>query len=80
MLSPSRRGDHPPTGAAGRSVRPTEPSGPAMREHTMGDKSPHQSTSKKPAAKSLKEKRLDKKAKSDHAPSQMETVIHAKRH
>jgi hypothetical protein len=50
-----------------------------MREHTMGDKSPNKSTSKKPAGKSIKEKRLDKKAKNDHT-SQMETVVHAKRH
>ena len=34
---------------------------------------------KKPAGKSIKEKRLDKKAKNDHT-SQMESVIHAKRH
>jgi len=46
----------------------------------MGDKSPHDSHIKKPAAKSIKEKRLEKKAKTDHQPSQMETVVHAKRH
>ena len=46
----------------------------------MGDKSPHESKTKKVAAKSIKEKRLEKKAKSDHAPSQMETVVHSKRH
>jgi hypothetical protein len=63
-----------------RTVRSTEPSGFPMREHIMGDKSPKQSTSKKPAAKSLKEKRLDKKAKTDHAPSQMDSVVHSKRH
>ena len=45
----------------------------------MGDKSPKQSTSKKPAAKSIKEKRLDKKAKIDHT-SQMESVVHSKKH
>ena len=45
----------------------------------MGDKSPNKSTSKKPAGKSINEKRLDKKAKNDHT-SQMETVVHAKRH
>ena len=38
----------------------------------MGDKSPKQSTTKKPAGKSIKEKRLDKKAKTD-TTSQMET-------
>ena len=46
----------------------------------MGDKSPNKSTSKKPAGKSIKEKRLDKKAKNDHT-SQMENLTHgAKRH
>jgi hypothetical protein len=62
--------------ASGHGARP----GPAMREHAMGDKSPHDGHTKKPAAKSIKEKRLEKKAKSEHAPSQMETVVHAKRH
>jgi hypothetical protein len=70
---------HAATGPAARSVRPTEPFGLPTREHTMGDKSPKQSTSKKPAGKSIKEKRLDKKAKSDHT-SQMETVVHSKKH
>jgi hypothetical protein len=46
----------------------------------MGDKSPHDAHTKKVATKSIKEKRLEKKAKSDHQPSQMETVVHAKRH
>jgi hypothetical protein len=46
----------------------------------MGDKSPHDGHTKKTAAKSIKEKRLEKKAKADHQPSQMETVVHAKRH
>ena len=46
----------------------------------MGDKSPKHDTAKKPSVKSIKEKRLEKKAKSEHAPSQMETVVHAKRH
>jgi hypothetical protein len=45
----------------------------------MGDKSPKQSMTKKAAGKSIKEKRLDKKAKSDHT-SQMETVVHSKKH
>jgi hypothetical protein len=56
------------------------PSGPATREHAMGDKSPHDAHTKKVATKSIKEKRLEKKAKGDHQPSQMETVVHAKRH
>jgi hypothetical protein len=50
-----------------------------MREHAMGDKSPRQSMTKKATGKSIKEKRLDKKAKNDHT-SQMESVVHAKRH
>ena len=50
------------------------------REHAMGDKSPHDSHVKKPPVKSIKEKRLEKKSKADHQPSQMETVVHAKRH
>jgi hypothetical protein len=50
------------------------------REHVMADKSPHESHAKKPAAKSIKEKRVEKKSKADHAPSQMETVVHAKKH
>ena len=45
----------------------------------MGDKSPKQSMTKKAAGKSIKEKRLDKEAKSDHT-SQMETVVHSKKH
>jgi hypothetical protein len=45
----------------------------------MGDKSPKQSMTKKVAGKSIKEKRLEKKAKGDHT-SQMETVVHSKKH
>jgi hypothetical protein len=45
----------------------------------MGDKSPKQSSTKKPAGKSIKEKRLDKKAKNDHT-SQMDSVVHSKKH
>jgi hypothetical protein len=41
----------------------------------MGDKSPKQTTAKKPSGKSIKEKRLDKKAKSDHT-SQMDNLTH----
>ena len=41
----------------------------------MGDKSPKQTNAKKPHGKSIKEKRLDKKAKSDHT-SQMENLTH----
>jgi hypothetical protein len=65
----------------GRAYRPLHGSpGSATREHAMGDKSPHESKTKKTAVKSIKEKRLEKKAKADHAPSQMETVVHSKRH
>ena len=44
----------------------------------MGDKSPKQANAKKPPGKSIKEKRLDKKAKSDHT-SQMENLTHGKK-
>jgi hypothetical protein len=43
----------------------------------MTDKSPRQSMGKKPA-KSLKEKRADKRAKSDNS-SQAETVLNSKK-
>ncbi|HLM05201.1 MAG TPA: hypothetical protein VK402_08460 [Blastococcus sp.] len=45
----------------------------------MGDKSPRQSMTKKASDKSIKEKRLDKKAKNDHT-SQMENLTHGKKH
>jgi hypothetical protein len=45
----------------------------------MGDKSPRQSMTKKATGKSIKEKRLDKKAKHD-TTSQMESVVHPKKH
>ena len=45
----------------------------------MGDKSPKQSATKKPAGKSIKEKRLEKKTKSDHS-SQMDNLTHGKKH
>ncbi len=46
----------------------------------MGDKSPKHVTAKKPSGKSIKEKRLEKKAKIDHT-SQMENLTHgAKKH
>jgi hypothetical protein len=41
----------------------------------MGDKSPHNTTAKKPAAKSIKEKRLEKKKTEQHT-SQMENLTH----
>jgi hypothetical protein len=62
-------------------VRDTEPAEvPDEGAHTMGDKSPKHSTAKKPSGKSIKEKRLEKKAKTDHS-SQMENLTHGtKRH
>ena len=44
----------------------------------MGDKSPKQSNAKKPHGKSIKEKRLEKKAKTEHT-SQMSDLTHGKR-
>ena len=44
----------------------------------MADKSPRHSMSKK-SGKSLKEKRVEKKAKAD-APSQMDKLTHDKKH
>jgi hypothetical protein len=41
----------------------------------MGDKSPKQSSVKKPSVKSIKEKRLEKRAKADHS-SQMDNLTH----
>ena len=45
----------------------------------MGDKSPHDAHTKKPAAKSIKEKRLEKKAKVD-TTSQMDNLTHGRKH
>jgi hypothetical protein len=46
----------------------------------MGDKSPKHDAAKKPSGKSIKEKRLEKKAKTDHT-SQMDNLTHGtKRH
>jgi len=42
----------------------------------MGDKSPHNSTTKKPPVKSIKEKRQEKKAKTEQQTSQMENLTH----
>ena len=44
----------------------------------MGDKSPKQSNAKKPHGKSIKEKRLDKKAKADTS-SQMDNLTHGRK-
>jgi hypothetical protein len=45
----------------------------------MGDKSPHNSTAKKPAVKSIKEKRIEKNAKTEQHTSQMENLTHHKK-
>ena len=45
----------------------------------MGDKSPKHTADKKPAGKSIKEKRIEKKAKVDHS-SQMENLTHGRKH
>ena len=44
----------------------------------MGDKSPKQTNAKKPHGKSIKEKRLEKKAKNEHT-SQMENLTHGRK-
>jgi hypothetical protein len=49
-----------------------------MRERRMADKSPRHSMSKK-SGKSIKEKRVERKAKAD-TTSQMERLIHDKKH
>ena len=51
-----------------------------MRERTMGDKSPNKSTSKKPAGKSIKEKRAERKAKAEATPSQMARLTAQPKH
>jgi hypothetical protein len=46
----------------------------------MGDKSPKHSTDKKPSIKSIKEKRIEKRAKAaDHTTSQMDNLTHGTR-
>jgi hypothetical protein len=46
----------------------------------MGDKSPKPSSTKKPSGKSIKEKRMEKRAKAaDHSSSQMENLTHGTR-
>jgi hypothetical protein len=45
----------------------------------MGDKSPRQHMTKKATGKSIKEKRIEKKAKNDHT-SQMDALTHGKKH
>ena len=62
------------TGAYGPD---TEPSRLPTRELSMADKSPRHSMSKK-SGKSLKEKRVERKTKADHA-SQMERLTRDKK-
>jgi hypothetical protein len=45
----------------------------------MGDKSPRQHMTKKATGKSIKEKRIEKKAKNDQT-SQIENLTHGKKH
>ena len=45
----------------------------------MGDKSPRQSMTKKASGKSIKEKRIERKAKGE-TTSQMENMTHSKKH
>ena len=45
----------------------------------MSDKSPRQSLTKK-SAKSIKEKRADKRAKGEQSSSQVEKAIHPQKH
>ena len=46
----------------------------------MGDKSPKHSTDKKPSVKSIKEKRIEKRAKAaNHTTSQMDNLTHGTR-
>jgi hypothetical protein len=56
----------------------TEPFGSDEGARAMGDKSPHNSTTKKAPVKSIKEKRLEKKSKTDHT-SQMDNLTHHKK-
>jgi hypothetical protein len=56
----------------------TEPPRFPMREHDMADKSPRQSMTKK-SGKSIKEKRVERKAKTD-APSKTEQLTRDKKH
>lgn len=44
----------------------------------MGDKSPKNDSAKKPHGKTIKEKRLEKKAKNDHS-SPMDNLTHGRK-
>jgi hypothetical protein len=56
--------------SVGRSLRPSSRS-PSPREFAMGDKSPHDSHHSVKSAKSIKEKRAERKAKEQMTVSQM---------
>jgi hypothetical protein len=45
----------------------------------MGDKSPHDAHHSKKSSKSIKEKRADKKAKTEQPSSQMDNLTHGKK-
>jgi hypothetical protein len=62
-----------------RSVSARSRDGSRRGSDTMGDKSPKHDTAKKPSVKSIKEKRLEKKARAD-TTSQMENLTHGKKH
>ena len=72
----------PQAGAArpGVASARTEPSGFPMRERAMGDKSPKQSTTKKPAGEVDQGEAAREEGQVRPPPSQMETAFHAKRH
>jgi hypothetical protein len=55
--------------ADGRSVRTFDR--PLSREFAMGDKSPHDAHHSQKSAKSIKEKRAERKAKDERTPSPM---------
>jgi hypothetical protein len=64
--------------AAGAYGSGLEPLGLPKRELAMADKSPRRSLAKK-SGKSIKEKRIERKAKTE-ATSQMERLTHEKKH
>jgi hypothetical protein len=59
------------TDGDGRSVPPSKGSSLSPREVAMGDKSPHDTHHSQKSAKSIKEKRAERKAKDQVTASQM---------
>jgi hypothetical protein len=51
-----------------------------MREFAMGDKSPHDNHHSQKSAKSIKEKRAERKAKSEVTPSQLARLTTQPKH